>query len=274
MPTWIPVTSQQHRHAAWTKFNNYAHASNDAVVPLLVSELTKALPHYALAFVPSADCYQLVAVQGLQTGRNLYLNQQQQWLVPYVPAHYRSFPFTLLANREQPDQAMLCVDGDSGLFIADSRDTTNPELTLLYTPEGQYTKPAQDVIEFLRQSHHIRLLTQKLVDQLHQHQLIQPWPIQVQVQTTADPSDGHPKTVQGLFRIDEAALRQLAPQALSQLVQSGALALAYGQILSQSRLEQLSKLEHYHHSSTQPSPALTGLDFDALFGANDDLIMF
>ena len=50
--------------------------------------------------------------------------------------------------------------------------------------------------------------------------------------------------VEGLFRIDEAALNALPADALAEVRDANALALAYCQLLSQQRLQALGKLAH------------------------------
>ncbi len=70
---------------------------------------------------------------------------------------------------------------------------------------------------------------------MHKHQLIQPWPIKLQ--TTAGE-----QAVEGLFRIDEAALNQLPAEALIELRNTGALLCAYCQLLSMQHLQTLGQL--------------------------------
>ena len=51
MTRWIALSRTHHRDASYLPRQGYAHASHDRVAPVLISELGKLLPHYALAFI-------------------------------------------------------------------------------------------------------------------------------------------------------------------------------------------------------------------------------
>lgn len=256
MPTWQAIQSRQHINAGWRPPTDYRHAKEDALAPLVISELGQALPHYPLAFTQKSGEYQLVAMLSLQSGINLYVDTNNRWIAPYIPACFRSYPFNLLPN--QKGDLVVCIDSDSGLF----HEKAEPDDKPLFTAEGQPTEELQETIDFMQNRHKQQMLTQQAVKQLAEHNLIQPWPVQIKTGEEV-------QNVQGLHRIDEKSLKSLNSNALSNMMQNGALAIAYAQLLSMNQISLLverAKSLAKHQPQEEP-------DIDKLFG-NDDILNF
>lgn len=230
MPTWTPLQASKHQNTRWRKFTDYHFAAEDKLALVVIAELNELLPYYPLVFTlrPGASgdqpAFDLAALLGVEN--NAYLHPSGRWMVPYVPAHYRGYPFRLLPQPQDTSKTVLCVDSASNLLS----ETSDPQTLPLLNDQGQPTQELQGVIDFLTQTEKNRQLTYRLLDQLQAAELIQPWPLQL-----ADQS------VKGLYRIEEERLRNLPAEKLSSLAQSGALTLAYGQLLTQGRIKDLQK---------------------------------
>ena len=157
---------------------------------------------------------------------NLFVAPNGRWLGRYVPAALRSHPFRLA--RTEDERLALCIDEDSGLLGAE-------EVEPFFDAGGEVAAPLKQVMDFLTQVETNRVTTQGVCDRLQAHGLIQPWPVKVQG------ADGE-RTLEGLFRIDEAALNALPAEALVELRDAGALSLAYCQLLSMQQLSLLGEL--------------------------------
>src|SRR5690554_4691123 len=107
------ISREQHANKRWKRYTSYSFAASDAVVPLVVQELPRACLALPIGFVKTDSGFQLVAVQGLLPGKNLWVAPDGRWIGPYVPAAYRGYPF-VLANTED-GKRVLCVREDSGL---------------------------------------------------------------------------------------------------------------------------------------------------------------
>src|SRR5690606_13482573 len=107
------ISREQHADKRWKRYTSYSFAAGDAVVALVAQELPRACLSLPLGFVKTEAGFQVVAVQGLQPGRNLWVAPDGRWLGGYVPAAYRGYPF-VLANTED-GKRVLCVRPDSGL---------------------------------------------------------------------------------------------------------------------------------------------------------------
>lgn len=254
MPQWIALSRTQHADHFYLPRQGYTFAVNQAVAPVLLAELPKLLPHYALGFIQQEAGYQAVALLSLDGQNNLYLHSDGRWLGNYVPASLRGYPFTL-ANTEDGQKA-LCVD-QAHLSLEQGEP--------LFDEEGNLTATVQRAVEFLNHCEQNRDQTQRSVNALVEAGVIEQWPLKL------DRGEGQePISVNGLFRVDEKALNALEADAYAQL-RGGPMALAHAQLFSMSQLNQLSERAKFHaQHATQEVPE----DLDSVFDSGDDELTF
>lgn len=259
---WIPVSRSRHATAGWLPYDSYQQVANQSRCPVLMAELPKINGFYPLAFHRQATAgYQLVAILGLQPDVNLYVNHKGQWLAPYVPSWYRCAPFHLLRNKTTHEQ-LLCVDETSPYFQARAENAAQR----FFDDSGQPTQAMQQVIEFQESCYANRQFTRQQVQQLADAGLIQPWELQ------AANADNKLAKVRNLFRINEAALHQLPAETLATLAKSGALGMAYAQLLSTGRITDL-QARHQLWLQAQAKANSTP-DLEQLFEGDDDSLSF
>ena len=272
MPRYIPLQRQLHKQAGWQPVKSYSFTKDLSAAPLLMEELAHVMPHMAIAFSKTEHIesgYELVGIQSLHANMNLFVSPDGRWIGGYVPAAFRGYPFALL-REEGGDNLHLCVDADSELF---NEEAAEGDLRIL-TDAGEPAEEVAKVLNFLQQCHQNRLLTHKLVQQLVDNDLIQPWRINIkQLQ-----EDGEAKVVavEGLFEINKEALDALSPEKLQELHLSGALSMAYCQMWSKPRLSNLASLFQAHSKLLQQAQAQAQEpDLDLLFGeAEEDIFKF
>ena len=255
MPNFQAITRNRHANLRWQRHSTYGFAAQEAVAPLVAAEFPKALLSLPIAFLVAGESFQPYAVQGLTPGKNLLVAHDGRWLGGYTPAIYRGYPFRL-ATTEDGTQ-VLCIDEDSGLV------STGGEL--FFNDDGTPAKATLDILAFLTQVESNRVATTLACAALQKHQLIQPWAIKIQ-------SAQGEQAVEGLHRIDEAALNQLSAEALLELRDVGALTMAYCQLLSMQHLPVLGQLAQANDSAAQQAAASAELDLEFL--KNDGTISF
>lgn len=257
MNNWIAVSRTEHANTYFWPRQGYAFAAKDQVVPVLIAELTKLLPHYALGFIQRGDSYQPVALTGLGGERNLYLNADGRWLASYVPSVLRGYPFAL-ANAESGPQVLAIEQGS----ITDDESAQR-----LFNEEGQLTSGAQQTVDFLTECEKNRQLTSMACQALSQAGVIEAWPLQI------NRGEGQePLKVQGLYRINEQALNQLDAETFSKLRSYGASALAYAQLFSMGQLSQLTERAEFHAKEQAAQQSAKSLD--GLMGSGGDTFSF
>jgi len=257
MPNIQVITADTHKERRWRRYSSYRFAAGDALVPLVVQELPKAVLALPIGFVINGEEVTPVAVQGLQPGKNLLVGPEGQWLGGYIPAAYRGYPF-LLATTDDGRQ-VLCIDEESGLTITDDGE-------LFFGDDGQPAPAVAGVLDFLTQVATNRQATTRVCALLHQLRLIQPWPITVR-------DDSGDKSIAGLCRVDETAFNQLNDADFATLRRAGALPVIYCQLLSMQHLPRLGQLAAAQAKNEAPLD-LSKLDIEALFGGGDDTIKF
>lgn len=241
MPNYQVISKATYGNKRWLRYTSYAHAMQEAVMPLSLAELPKAAMSLPIGFIRQDGNYLPAAVLNLQSGKNLLVAPDGNWAGPYIPAAFRAFPF-ILANTDD-GQKVLCIDQDSGLV------NEGPEGEAFFDEEGQQSKAIQKVLGFLEQLDQSRQATVASCAMLAKHELIQPWPINVQ-------TDAGAQEVAGLFRIDEAKLNQLPAEALLEVRNANALIIAYCQLLSMQHLPMLGELTKAHaQAAAQAKPA-------------------
>ena len=230
MADYQVITRERHGHQYWLKQSGHRFAAGDALCPLVAQELPTAVLSLPIGFVAEGEQFMPVAVQGLEAGQNLLVAADGRWLASYIPAPYRGYPFRM-APTEQGEQ-VLCIDEASGLLSESAGEH-------FFNEDGTPAKPVLEILEFFNQIDANRQLTRSICAVLQQHGLIHPWPITVQGEQGV-------QKVEGLFRIDEAALNALTAESLAEVRTAGGLIMAYCQLLSMQHLATLGTLAQAH----------------------------
>lgn len=252
MQNYQAVSLERHASQRWLHTSGYAFAAQDAVVPLVAIELPQALQSLAIAFIQQAAIYVPAAILSLEPGKNLFVAQSGSWAGDYVPSAVRAYPFRLA--KTEAGQQVLCIDENSGTL------RNGPEGNRFFEDDGQPAKLILDALNFLNSIEQSRQTTAVACVALQKHQLIQPWPVIRKTETSQ-------KQVAGLFKIDETALNKLSGEALQELAQTGALMIAYCQLLSMQHLPVLSQMAEAHTKAEQNLAANSAPDL-AFFSKN------
>lgn len=260
-PYYHPILPSRHGSKRWRHHRSYKFAANQSLVPIVGAEMGVAAMALTIAFVVHGDGLVPVAVLGLEPGKNLYVAPDGSWLGSYVPATLRSYPFAELPIGD--GRLVLCVDEGSGL-IGEMDDPSSGEP--FYNADGTLAAPTQAVVSFLQDLAASRLKIQEATASLQTHGLLQPWQTQVQIGATQ-------VNVEGLYRVDEAAMGSLADEAFLELRRSGALPLAYTHLVSTQNLQALGSLanEQARAVQAQQLPVTAAGELDLSFLQGDTL---
>ncbi|WP_434986226.1 SapC family protein [Vreelandella zhaodongensis] len=245
MADWVTVSRTDHANSGFLPRVDYLFSEDKPIAPLLVSELSHALPHYVMGFVKSADQFHLVVLLGRRQGGHVYVHPDGRWLGSYVPAALRGYPFALGRTDE----------GGHVLQIHEQHLTTEGGEPLFNT-EGELSVKAQGIVDFLTQCEKNRQVTLKACSALADAGAIVPW------------EEGSGQWAKGLYRFDENVLNALSPSAYHSL-RGVPMAIAHAQMFSMNQVEQLAQraklLEQYGQ---------TPENLDTLFGNDDDELSF
>lgn len=250
MNSWVAVTPEAQKSKRWRSRDAFQYAVGQQTADILLPELSSLLPHYTLCFVQQEDSYRIVALLGLGGERNLYINQENYWMCPYVPATLRSYPFAL-ANYNDSGDKVLCIQ--------EAHITEDSDANAFFDDEGGLAPATAEVFNFLKQCERSRLQTQSACDSLAEAEIIEPWPLHIK----RGEDDKEPITIDGLHRISETKLNGLAESDFMRLRESGALPLAYAQLFSEHQYPQLGQRADYLTRQLEESSAR--LDLGGIF---------
>ena len=227
------INPERHAKKVWKHVTDYAFAAEQTVIPLVGAELSMATLAMPTGFMKVDTGYQLVAITSLQPGTNLFVASDGKWLGGYIPANLRGYPFKL-AQQEGAGEFILCINEASGLVVENTEDGNG-----FFDDQDQPTQGIMDILNFLTAIDASRTVTQGAVDALTDAGLITPWEINLKQGEKVVP-------VEGLFRIDEAALNKLDDEDFLTLRKAGCLAIAYAQLFSMNQLAILQRLDQSH----------------------------
>lgn len=255
MPALEAVSREKHQGKSWRRFKDYAFASTQTVLPVVLAEISHVATTMPMAFVRQGEHFALVAVTSPVKDVNLFVSTDGAWLGAYVPAVLRGHPFAL-ARAGGDGQAVLCVRDE-----AISPDPAEGEP--FFADDGTPAKGVGEVLKFLGELERNREATQAAVDRLAQAGLIRPWDFQ------AGAEEERRET--GLFRVDERRLTELDDAAFLDLRRSSGLPLAYAQLLSMRQTSVFQRLVTVRDQLARAQAARTSEPSFSL-GPDDELI--
>ena len=97
---------------------------------------------------------------------------------------------------------------------------SGPMAVPFFDDDGEVTQTISDILDFLNRNVGNKIQTKNICESLQKHELIEPWPITVQI-------DAKNREVNGIFRINETALNALSRSALKELRDNSALIVIY-----------------------------------------------
>ena len=253
---YAAISRERHGERRWRRSASYRFAAQDAVAPIVGAEFAKAALAFPLAFLADESSFLPVAVLALEARTNLFVAPDGRWLGGYVPSAFRGHPFRLLPSAT--GALVFCIEEESGLAAE------GEEGELFFDAKGAIAEPTQRVLDFLSAVEKDRHATSRACAALTAAGVIRPWEITLRDATA-------PRTLQGLHRIDEAALNALPAERFEVLRQAGALPIAYCQMLSMQHLPMLGKLAEAHAARRQYDEKLAQAAF-ALPGSDEPVI--
>lgn len=215
------VSSERHRDFSWVISDSKSWARQEQICPLGYKESTKVMLTLPLAFVKNGENYEIVALVGIGSKRNLQLDANGRWLGEYMPHYYRYYPF-VMGKKENGDFA-LCVDEESEGII--KGEGGNP----FFDEEGNPCANVIDIMNGLGEWEQDKMIANAGCEVLNKHGIITPWKFTIIIGDKEE-------EVQGLYKVDEEAYGKLSPEALAELRDRGGMTLFFCQAIAMQHL--------------------------------------
>jgi hypothetical protein len=240
----VLLNRDKHRQRKVLASTSYAFARKANSLYLAGVEFNEACKEYAVVFTPAAGGKIVpVAMLGLRSRENLFVDDQERWTGNYIPAFVRRYPFVLA---ELPDQNMgVCIDeAFAGLNDRDGES--------LFDAQGGNTPFLQNALDFLHQYQREYVRTEAFCQRLQQAGLL------MEMNAKADLVDGRSFKVNKLLIVDEKKLMALPDAVALSLFRSGELHLISMHLVSLSNMQRLVNRMAERSSPLQPAPRPLG----------------
>ena len=224
MADYQPVSPSTYANMRWNRDPTLRFTAGFTTAVLTITELPRAALALPIGFVEQDASFTPVAVLGFEKGKNLFFDPATGWNSPFVPAVFATHPFKIGKTGEQ---YILCVDRES-----DQLSETSGEPFFL--DNGELGPTTRLVADLLKESERAYAATRQACAFMKKANIIRPWDITIKTEI----GESKPS---GFFRVDEAALNSASAEELVELRRTGALMMAYCQMLSSQHLTSLGR---------------------------------
>lgn len=232
------------------KFNRVERDMNWVRGLITVNLAASEMPSAALAFpcvmTHSDTGGRLLAIAGLEQGRNLFVDAQGHWTGGYLPAVLRTWPFRLLDKEDEEGARPIAVQREA-LSVSQGE--------ALFDEQGQEMPWLKGVMQELVALDAGETTTSEMVNALHAAGVLTERALQAVL------PNGRQMELTGFLSVDEHKLHALEDKVLADLHRQGALAMAYLHLLSLRKFKDLMELAAAHEPVVKPepvAPAVTG----------------
>lgn len=242
-PATAPEFTILHREAhRMLKFNRVQRDMNWVKGLITINLAASEMPSAALAFpcvmTHSEAGGRLLAVTGLEQGRNLFVDHKGHWTGDYMPAVLRTWPFRLLDQTDDEGARPIAVQREA-LNLTKGDD--------LFDDKGQEMPWLQGVMKDLVALDAGEATTSTMVSALHAAGVLTERALQAVL-----PS-GRQMELTGFLSVDEHKLNALEDKVVADLHRQGALAMAYLHLLSLRQFKHLMDMA----AALEPTPEPT-----------------
>jgi hypothetical protein len=230
----------RHKQLRVRPSTNFTFARKANSVYLAGVEFNEVMKEYAIVFTRSATGRVVpVAMLGLRSHENLFIDEEERWAAAYVPAFVRRYPFVLaqLAG----EQLGVCIDEAYEGF-----NTTEGEA--LFDDKGANTPFLVNAVQFLENYQREFARTEVFCQRLEQFGLLR------ETNAQAHLKDGRTFTIANVLVVDEARLKALPDAVALGLFRSGELHLVYMHLASLSNMQKLADKMLKRDGPMQPAP--------------------
>lgn len=235
----VLLDRDRHRGRRVRPREDFSFAREANALLLAAVEFNEACKEYAVVFTRSGGKVVSVAMLGLRSGENLFVDEAGAWDARYRPAFVRRHPFVLA---QLPGHALgVCID-EAHAGVDD------PAGEALFDAQGQETPFLRGAIDFLTQFQREVARTEAFCARLEQAGLLR------EMDARAELADGRRFTVNGLLVVDEKKLMALPDAGALALFRSGELHLVAMHLASLSNMQRLVDRMAQRQAPMPPAP--------------------
>lgn len=220
-----PLDAKKHIDLKFNTSASYLFAQKESIVPLSYKEVSLAAKYYPIVF-PGEGSVVPQALLSFTRNNNAFITAEGRWIVPYVPAHIRRYPF-ILAKTDDEGNYALCIDPEAPHFQSEGGDP-------LYTANGEPTDFLNKAMNFLKQYQQDMNVTRKITAVLDEKGLLAPKQLTIE-------QGGQQSVFQAGRAVEPEKLNEIDDKTLGEWVKQGVMGVVYAHLHSLSNFQDLAK---------------------------------
>ncbi|RAX58611.1 hypothetical protein CCZ01_02160 [Helicobacter monodelphidis] len=236
----LAISKEEFSNKRFLPIKNYLHATNDSVAPVLFNEANQVSLELPLAFFKKEDEFELFGILSFLESVNPFVDANGNFHLQYIPVSYRTYPF--LVYMEKNGEQILCFDQNSGLL------TENQSEGFAFYDNDEISAELDNKVKMLQEIQKMRVIGKRAIELLGEKDLFTKWDLKVNV-------IGQEQSINNLYTINENRLYELKGEELVELRDSGALALAYIQLLSRANISKIEAISRIYLAAQQKKAA-------------------
>jgi len=203
------LSFEKHASLQLKQCSSFSFASHLTSIHLAFGEIIESAKYYPIVFTDS-EIPMLMGIVGVG-GNNSFIDHQGKWLVPYVPAIIRTYPFALLPTNTQ-NQYSVAIDVDAPHFLEE-------EGQFLFDAEGKTAPWVDQLIKYLLNMQREYQVSQAVGTSLKKAGLIAQRCVEITLK------NGKRKGFQGFLCVDETAVNALPEERKKDMESNGEMTL-------------------------------------------------
>ena len=225
MPDYEVINRELHLNICFETPSNFSFAKSESMVPIGHTEIPILAKHVPIVFVKSQnETFHLTVLLSLMPGHNEIIDENGNWLLPYVPAALRCHPFKLLTTKDSKDATLTHkVLG----FIKDSPFITfdnDGVKSCVFDAKGNLTDRAQHLNRLLTALDKEASETNQKIEKLFELGLL--------AEIAPVDKDGKKTIFKNVFSVNGNKLAECSKPVLKELILNSTMDLIYHQKFS------------------------------------------
>lgn len=225
----VPLTKEKHAKFGVAQVDKpFAFMEGQHFMPLTAPEFGAASASVPIIF--AGEERSPLAVMGIRTGENLFVNEGKFDVDFYLPAFARRYPF-VLAGDNANDRFVVCVD-EKAECVTDKKPQQ------MFFDKDDTTQFTKEAFQFLQSFERDRQATTQMIETFKALDLFEPKEMNFQG-NNADGTPAPRQKIADYFAISEEKLKALPADKLAEFSKNGYLAVAYAHLVSLGNWQRL-----------------------------------
>lgn len=223
----VALDKEKHSSFKISALEDLNFAKDIAFMPILANEAGLVAQAFPVVFTAD-ETPSLVTLTSIG-GKNLAINEEGKYIVRYVPAYLRKYPFSLASKSKDSNEKVVLIDEDASVL-------SKTKGKQLFSKDGEQSEALKDAIKFLSEYEQQTLNTQAVAKLIHDADILEDREISI--------GEGKDKKVlvNGFKVVNKEKLYKLDDATLALWVRKGIISFIDVHLNSLEKIEVLFKL--------------------------------